>query len=99
MRRRDLLRSASGLGIGLLGLALAGCGQQTAAPAAAPTTAPAQTGTAAPGWDQLVAEAQKEGKVVVSGPPAPDASTRLPATFKQRFNIDLEYLGGNSSQL
>ena len=51
------------------------------------------------GWDQLVAAAQKEGKVVVSGPPDPDARTRLPAAFKQRFNIEMEYLAGNSSQL
>jgi iron(III) transport system substrate-binding protein len=51
------------------------------------------------GWDQLVAAAQKEGKVVVSGPPDPGASTRIPAAFKQRFGIDLEYLAGNSSQL
>jgi iron(III) transport system substrate-binding protein len=97
LRRRDVLRGATGLGLGLLGLALAGCGQQSA-PAAAPTTAPAQTGQSS-AWDQLVAAAQKEGKVVVSGPPAPDANTKLPAAFKQRFNIDLEYLGGNSSQL
>jgi iron(III) transport system substrate-binding protein len=98
MRRREFLHWTTGLGVGLLGVALAGCGQQSS-PAAAPTTAPAQTGTAAPGWDQLVAAAQKEGKVVVSGPPAPDANTKIPAAFKQRFNLDLEYLGGNSSQL
>ena len=50
-------------------------------------------------WDQLVAAAQKEGKVVVSGPPAPDARTKLPEAFKNRFSIDMEYLAGNSSQL
>ena len=94
LSRREVLRRANGLAIGLLGLALAGCGQPPA-PVAQPTSAPAQ-GSA---WDQLVAAAQKEGKVVVSGPPAPDASTKLPAAFKERFNIELEYLGGNSSQL
>jgi iron(III) transport system substrate-binding protein len=96
LRRREVLRRGQGMGLGLLGLVLAGCGQS---PQASPTGAPAQTGAAASGWDQLVAAAQKEGKVVVSGPPAPDASTRLPAAFKQRFNIDMEYLAGNSSQL
>jgi iron(III) transport system substrate-binding protein len=72
-----------------------------AAPAAAAptTTAPAQVGSAPAGWDQLVAAAQKEGKVVVSGPPDPDTRSQLPAAFKQRFNIDVEYLGGNSGQL
>jgi iron(III) transport system substrate-binding protein len=47
----------------------------------------------------LVSAAQQEGRVVVSGPPAPEARTRLPAAFKQRFNIEVEYLAGNSSQL
>jgi iron(III) transport system substrate-binding protein len=47
----------------------------------------------------MVAAAQGEGKVVVSGPPAPDARTKLPDAFKKRFNIDMEYLAGNSSEL
>ena len=74
------------------------------APAAAQpppaTAAPAQVAAASSAaWDQLVAAGQKEGKVVVSGPPAPDTRSQLPAAFKQRFNIDMEYLAGNSSQL
>jgi iron(III) transport system substrate-binding protein len=90
LNRREVLR------IALAGLALAGC---TPSPAT-PTTAPVTSGPgSAPNWDSLVAAAQKEGKVVVSGPPAPDARTKLPAAFKARFNIDMEYLGGNSSQL
>ncbi|HEY1292254.1 MAG TPA: extracellular solute-binding protein [Chloroflexota bacterium] len=71
----------------------------TTAAAAAPTTAPAQTSASSAAWDQMVSAAQGEGKVVVSGPPAPDARTKLPAAFKQRFNIDMEYLAGNSSEL
>ena len=98
LSRRDALRLSVGAGVGLLGVALTGCGSSAPAPPAA-TGAPAQTGAAPAGWDQLVAAAQKEGKAVVSGPPAPDASSKLPAAFKQRFNIDLEYLAGNSSQL
>jgi iron(III) transport system substrate-binding protein len=102
LTRREILRLG---GMITVGLGLAACGQASpsapaAAPPAAATSAPAQTGAAAPsGWDQLVEAAQKEGKVVVSGPPAPDANTKLPAAFKQRFNIEMEYLGGNSSQL
>ena len=98
LSRREVLRRAQGLGLGLLALSLAGCGAGQSPPTAAPTTsAPAEAGPA--GWEQLVAAAQKEGKVVVSGPPAPEAGTKLPAAFKQRFNIDVEYLAGNSSQL
>jgi iron(III) transport system substrate-binding protein len=98
LSRRDVLKLGHALGIGLLGAALGACAP--ASPAApTPTAAPAQTGAAATAWDQLVAAAQKEAKVVVSGPPAPDARTKLPAAFKQRFNIDVEYLAGNSSQL
>ena len=98
--RREALRLGGAASVGLLGLGLAACGQQQSPAAPPPQAAPTQAGVAAPaGWDQLVTAAQKEGKVVVSGPPAPDANTKLPAAFKQRFNIDLEYLGGNSSQL
>jgi iron(III) transport system substrate-binding protein len=98
LRRRDLLRAGSAAGLGLLGVAVSACGTQSpAAPPAA--TAPAQASTASSAWDQLVSAAQKEGKVVVSGPPAPEARTKLPEAFKQRFNIEVEYLAGNSSQL
>jgi iron(III) transport system substrate-binding protein len=61
-------------------------------------TAPAQGGSTA-AWDALVAAAQKEGKVTVSGPPSDDARKNLPDLMKKNFGIELEYLGGNSSQL
>jgi iron(III) transport system substrate-binding protein len=97
LSRRALLARTQAGALGLLGLALFGCSPSTPSTPAAPTSvAPAQTGSA---WDQLVAAAQQEGKVVLSGPPAPDARTKLPAAFKQRFNIDMEYLAGNTSQL
>lgn len=75
------------------------------AAAAAPTTAPAAAqaapaqAAATASWNQLVDAAVKEGKVVVSGPPTDDARKNIPDAFKQRFGIDVEYLGGNSSQL
>ena len=56
-------------------------------------TAPNQSAPPAPkSWDDLLAAAKAEGKVTVTG--APDAGTRqnLPAAFKQRFGIELEYL-------
>ena len=98
--RRALLRLALAAGAGTLGLALISCSNSATGPSAAPTTAPAGVAPAgAAGWDALVAAAQKEGKVVVSGPPAPDARTKLPEAFKSRFGIEMEYLGGNTSQL
>ena len=97
-RRRDVLKLGPTVGLGLLAVAFGACAPAAPAPIAA-TAAPAQTGSANAQWDQLVAAAQKEGKIVVSGPPAPDARTKLPDAFKQRFNIDMDYLAGNSSQL
>jgi iron(III) transport system substrate-binding protein len=94
-RRRDLLKVLPGVAVGLA----VACAPSTPAGAPAATTAPAQTGSANSAVDQLVAAAQKEGKVVVSGPPAPEARTKLPEAFKQRYNIEMDYLAGNSSQL
>jgi iron(III) transport system substrate-binding protein len=97
-----VLRLAQAAGVGLLGVALSACapGAPTGSSEAAPPAAPTANTKAAPtAWDALVTTAQQEGKVVVSGPPVPDARTKLPAAFKQRFNIDVEYLAVNSSQL
>ncbi|HZR73048.1 ABC transporter substrate-binding protein [Bradyrhizobium sp.] len=51
----------------------------------------------APSWDELAAAARSEGKLVVSGPAHPEVREALPAAFKKRFGIDLEYLGGSAS--
>src|ERR1700730_1409384 len=108
LSRRQVLRLGQTAGAGLLGLALVSCASAPAttsapaapvAPATPATAAPAQASASSAAWDQLVAAAQQEGKMVVSGPPAPDARIKLPAAFKQRFNIELDYLAGNSSQL
>ncbi|MGH7847334.1 MAG: ABC transporter substrate-binding protein, partial [Candidatus Binatia bacterium] len=50
-------------------------------------------------WNEVLAAGKKEGKVVVSGPPNPIVRAELPAKFKERFGITVEYLGGGSSQL
>jgi iron(III) transport system substrate-binding protein len=91
LTRRQLLHTTVLTGAGL---ALAACTPTTPA---APTVAP--TGAAAPTWDSILAAARTEGKVVVSGPPDPGASTTLPDAFKKFSGIDMEYLAGNSSQL
>ena len=49
-------------------------------------------------WDNLVAAAQREGRVVVLGPPDPQVRKMLPAAFKARYGIAVEYLGGRGSE-
>jgi hypothetical protein len=49
-------------------------------------------------WEETLAAAKKEGKVTVSGPPSQELRRALPAAFKERFGITLEYLGGRSSE-
>jgi ABC-type Fe3+ transport system substrate-binding protein len=44
--------------------------------------------------DELAAEAKSEGKVVVIGPAHQGVRSILPAAFKKRFGIDMEYMGG-----
>ena len=82
----------------------AGAGSGSAKPAASaassvnpalPKLTPVTSPAAVPAsWDALLAAAKTEGKVVVTG--APDVATRqkLPAAFKQRFGIEVEYLAG-----
>src|SRR5689334_10822168 len=50
-------------------------------------------------WDQLVADARKEGKVVIIAPSDPQVREQIPATFKARYGITVEYLGGRSSDM
>jgi iron(III) transport system substrate-binding protein len=50
-------------------------------------------------WDQILAGAKREGKVVVSGNPAPDVRRDLPAKFTARFGIPVEYIGGRTAAL
>jgi iron(III) transport system substrate-binding protein len=47
-------------------------------------------------WDELVAAAKKEGKVVVLGPASSALREAMPAAFKARFGIAMEYLGGRT---
>lgn len=49
-------------------------------------------------WDETLAAARKEGKVVVLSPPDTHVRQTLPAAFKARFGITLEYLTGRSSE-
>ena len=102
MNRRAFLQRAA-LGAG--GVLLAAC--QSQAPAAAPppsSAAPsAGAGAGPPGWQQswdaLVAGAQREGALILHGPPSADVRQQVPAAFTQRFGIPVEYIGLRSSEL
>jgi iron(III) transport system substrate-binding protein len=59
----------------------------------------AQTPNSQKAWDETLAAAKKEGKVVVTGPPDPQVRRLLPAAFKARYGITLEYLGGRSNEV
>src|SRR6266446_2150852 len=50
-------------------------------------------------WDKVVAEAKREGKVVVAGPPVPGFRQGLTDGFRNVFGIGLEYLGLPSGEL
>jgi iron(III) transport system substrate-binding protein len=66
---------------------------------AAGTFGQARAQSAAPGWDKLVADAQKEGKVVIIAPSDPQVREAIPAAFKAKYGITVEYLGGRSSDM
>jgi iron(III) transport system substrate-binding protein len=93
--RRQFLNRLVILGAGVASTTAIGC--NTISAPASPT---AQSTASTPStWDALLAAGRAEGKVVVSGPPDPGASTKIPEAFKKFSGIDMEYLAGNSSQL
>src|SRR5688572_14321727 len=47
-------------------------------------------------WKRIVALAQKEGRVVVAGPANPTARVEVPAKFKERFGISVEWISGGT---
>ena len=49
-------------------------------------------------WDQLVAAAKEEGKVVVIGPPDARVRKDVPDAFKAKYGITVEYIGGRGSE-
>jgi iron(III) transport system substrate-binding protein len=62
---------------------------------------PASPAQAAPqgSWDEVLAAARSEGKVVVVGPPTQEMRQRLPAAFKAQYGITVEYIGGRSNDV
>lgn len=60
------------------------------------TLATAQT--PAQSHDEVVAAARREGKVVVIAPPDPNMRKAIPAAFKSRYGVTVEYMGGRSNE-
>jgi iron(III) transport system substrate-binding protein len=67
----------------------------------APLAASAQDKTGAPGrWEKVLADAKKEGKVVVDGPPGEFIRNAVVQGFKKAFpEIAVEYSSGRGSEL
>ncbi|MBP1154286.1 MULTISPECIES: extracellular solute-binding protein [unclassified Paenibacillus] len=89
--------------LGCLIAASTACGGQTAAPKTNPNdpqntnaTLLGSTSTDS-GWEQIVNEAKKEGKVVLSGSPSPLWKKSLVDAFEAEYpGIKVEYTGANS---
>jgi iron(III) transport system substrate-binding protein len=64
-----------------------------------PLAAAAQTSDWKKSWDDTLAAARKEGKLVVAGPPSQELRRTLPAAFKARHGITVDYIGGRSTEL
>jgi ABC-type glycerol-3-phosphate transport system substrate-binding protein len=61
--------------------------------------AAAQTSDWQKTWDETLAAAKKEGKVVIIGSPDPVMRAEINPKFTQRYGIKVEYIAGGSSQL
>jgi iron(III) transport system substrate-binding protein len=112
--RRALLRTAA-LGGGAALLLRCQPGTPPSGPGGAPSGGAPPTGAGAAGgggtpgsgaatgwearWNALVDAAKSEGTLVMSGPPTPAVRTAVPAAFKQRFGIEVEYVGGRTTEL
>jgi iron(III) transport system substrate-binding protein len=105
LNRREFLAIGAA---GVAALSLAACGQAAppssgGSPAASSAGKPAANG-ATPAdwqqqWDSWVAGAKKEGKLVLATGASPEARVKVPEAFKKAFGVDVEYLGGSSSEL
>src|SRR5689334_13756267 len=90
--RRTFLAAASSVAL------LAACGQSPSG-ASKPSASPSASGGWQAQWDSWIAGARKEGKLVLASGPSPDARVQVPAAFKKAFGVEIEYLGGSTSDL
>jgi iron(III) transport system substrate-binding protein len=63
-----------------------------------PASADAQNAGWKQSWEETLKAAREEGKLVVSGPPSAELRKVLPAAFKARYGINMDYLGGRSTE-
>lgn len=61
--------------------------------------AAAQQKSGGPSWDEILAAAKKEGKVVVAGSPDPVMRNDVIPKFTARYGIPVEFIAGRSSQI
>jgi iron(III) transport system substrate-binding protein len=57
----------------------------------------AQSGNLQKSWEATLAAARTEGKVVVAGPPDAQVRQALPAAFKARYGLTLEYISARGT--
>src|SRR6266508_1832391 len=50
-------------------------------------------------WDETLAAAKKEGKIVVVGSPDPVMRKEIIPKFTERFGITVEFIAGQSGQI
>lgn len=50
-------------------------------------------------WQELIKKAKEEGQLSITGPPFPGLRTALTSAFKERFGIELSYLGMNAGEV
>src|SRR3970040_1144970 len=51
------------------------------------------------GWENLLAEAKKEGKATIYGSATGDTSRELTKGFKKKYGIDLEFVTGRGDEI
>jgi iron(III) transport system substrate-binding protein len=93
LNRRQFL-AWTGAAVAAGGLAACGGGSASRPASGTPLGSSSAGPVTATTWDELVATAKAEGKVVVTGSPDAEVRQKLPDAFKQRFGIDVEYLPG-----
>lgn len=49
-------------------------------------------------WAELQKKAKEEGQLVLAGPPSPGLRSGLIAAFKERYGIEIDYLGMNAGE-
>jgi iron(III) transport system substrate-binding protein len=103
-RTRRVRRAPLVAGLAVLGLAVSACGSSSSggspskpAKDVAATLASSCGGTAS-AWSALIAQAKKEGKLSIAGPPNPTVNKDVPNAFKSEFGVSVTYLAGASGE-